>query len=78
MLGVAEVDERVEPGDGFEDDIAALAAIAAIGAAIFDELLAPEAHGARAARTGADEDLCLIEEMHRCAIGECRKSVTPW
>jgi hypothetical protein len=37
MLGVAEVDQRIEAGDGFEDDVAALAAIAAIGAAIFDE-----------------------------------------
>ena len=36
MLGVAKVDQRVEAGDGLEDDVAALAAIAAVGAAIFD------------------------------------------
>src|SRR3546814_9254363 len=39
MLGVAEVDKRVEAGDGFEDDVAALAAVAAVGAAIFDIFL---------------------------------------
>ena len=64
MLGVAEVDQRVQPGDRLEHDVAALAAIAAVRAAIFDELFAPEADGAGAARAGADEDLGLVEEMH--------------
>ena len=64
MLGVAKVDQRVEAGDRLEDDVAALAAVAAVGAAIFDELLAPEADGAGAAGAGADEDLGLVEEMH--------------
>ena len=64
MLGVAEVDQRVEAGDRLEDDVAALAAVAAVGAAIFDELLAPEADRAGAAGAGADEDLGLVEKMH--------------
>src|SRR3546814_1280686 len=69
MLGVAEVDQRVEAGDGFEDDVAALAAVAAVGAAIFDIFLAPERHGAGAAVAGLDEDLGLVEEMHGGAFG---------
>ena len=42
MLGVAKVDQRIEAGDGLEDDVAALAAVAAVGAAEFDEFFAPE------------------------------------
>ena len=53
MLGVAEVDERIEAGHRFEDDVAALAAVAAVGPAELDELLAPEADRARAAGAGA-------------------------
>ena len=49
MLGVAEVDQRVEAGNRLEHDVAALAAVAAVRAAIFDELLAPEADRAGAA-----------------------------
>jgi hypothetical protein len=45
MLGVAEVDQRVQAVDAFEDDIAALAAVSAIRAAIFDIFFAPERHG---------------------------------
>ena len=64
MLGVAEVDQRIEAGHRLEHDVAALAAVAAVGPAIFDELLAPEADRAGAARAGADEDLGLVEKMH--------------
>ena len=78
MLGVAKVDQRVEAGDRLEDDVAALAAIAAVGAAIFDELLAPEADGAGAARAGADEDLGLIEEMHEALDSEAAANGYPW
>ena len=45
MLGVAKVDQRVEPGDGFEDDVGTLAAMAAVGPAIFGKLLATKADG---------------------------------
>src|SRR5207253_4074363 len=72
MLGVAEVDQGIEALDRFEDDVAAFAAVAAIGAAIFDIFLAPEADGARAAGTGAEEDLGLVEEMHGGDVGEGR------
>src|SRR5207253_2481380 len=64
MLGVAEVDQGVQPLDRLEDDVTALAAIAAVGAAIFDIFLAPEGDGAGAARARADEDLGLVEKMH--------------
>src|SRR3546814_11175862 len=52
MLGVAKVDQRVQPRDRFKDDIAALAAVAAVRAAIFDALLAAEGHGTGAAPLG--------------------------
>ena len=68
MLGVAEVDQRIEALDRLEDDVAALAAVAAVGPAIFDIFLAPEADRARPAGAGADEDLGLVEEMHGRAL----------
>jgi hypothetical protein len=64
MLGVAKIDKRIQAGHRLEDDIAALAAIAAVRAAIFDVLLAPERDRARAACARADEDLGLIEKVH--------------
>ena len=73
MLGITKVDQRVEAGDGFEHDVAALAAVAAVGAAIFDIFLAPERHGAGAAVAGLHENLCLVEEMHRAPlVGKAR------
>ena len=42
MLLVAIIDQRVKAIDCFGDDVAALAAVATIRAAEFDELLAPE------------------------------------
>src|SRR5690606_16111553 len=44
MLRIPEVDQGVEAGHRLHDDVAAPAAIAAIGAAIFDVFLAPEAY----------------------------------
>jgi hypothetical protein len=67
MLGVAEVDQGVEAGHRLEDDIAALAAIAAVGAAIFDVLLAPEADRT-GPPAGADENLGLVEKMHGVGV----------
>ncbi len=64
VLGVAEVDQRIEAGDRLEHDVPALAAVSAVGPAIFDVFLAPEAHSPRPARAGANEDLGLVEEMH--------------
>ena len=69
MLGVAKVDQRIEALDRLEDDVAALAALAAVRTAIFDIFLAPEADRARPSAARADEDLGLVEEMHG---GACR------
>ena len=49
MLLVAVVDQRVQPLDRLGPDVAALAAVAAVGAAELDELLAAEADAAVAA-----------------------------
>ncbi len=64
MLGIAEVDQGIEASDGFKNDVAALAAIAAIGTAILDIFLAPETDRPRPARTGANENFGLVEKMH--------------
>jgi hypothetical protein len=44
--------------------VAALAAVAAAGAAEFNEFFAPERHAAVSAVAGADENLGFIEEFH--------------
>ena len=64
VLGVAKVDQRVEAGHRLEHDVAALAAVAAVGPAILDVLLAPERHRPWAAGARLHENLGLIEEMH--------------
>src|SRR5215472_11986604 len=64
VLLVAIVDQRVQPTDRLDHDVAAAAAIAAGGPAEFDELLAAECHAAVAAVAGADIDLGLVEEFH--------------
>ena len=68
MLLVAIVDQRVEAIDGLDPDVAALATVSAVGTAHLDEFFAPERHGARATVTGADINLCLIEEFHDFAL----------
>ena len=65
MLLIAVIDERVEAVDGERDDVAAVAAVAAVRPAVFDELLAPERNAAVAAVAGADIDLGFVEEFHR-------------
>src|SRR5438477_8797768 len=78
MLGVAEVDQRIEAGHRLEDDVAAVAAVAAVGSAEFDELLAPERDRAGAAGAGADENLGLVEEMHvGAAVRRCGRRGEP-
>ena len=64
MLGVAEVDQRVEVLDRLEDDVPAAPAIAAIRAAELHELLPAECDDSVAAITGADIDLGLVEKLH--------------
>jgi hypothetical protein len=65
MLLVAEVDQRVEAVDDFDDDIAAAPAIAAIGPAELEELIAPERQRARPANAGADLNAVLVQKLQR-------------
>ena len=64
VLLIAVVDQRVEAIDDLDDDIAAAAAIAAVGSAELDELLAAKRHAAVSAVAGANVDLGLVEEFH--------------
>jgi hypothetical protein len=64
MLCIAKVDERVQARHRLEHDVPTLAAVAAVGPAIFDVLLPPKTHRPRPAGAGADINLGLIEEMH--------------
>src|SRR5262249_6026754 len=64
VLGVAVVDQRVEVGHRLDDDVAAAPAVAAVGAAELDALLAPKADGAGTAVTALHEDLGLVQELH--------------
>ena len=62
-LGVeAEVDERVLGGRRDDVDGAAAAAVAAVGTAAGDELLAAEAQAAVAAVAGRDLDVDFVDE----------------
>src|SRR5438093_561522 len=64
VLLVAIVDQRVQPVDHLDDDVAATAAIAAGWAAELDVLLAAERHAAVTTVAGADIDLCLVKAFH--------------
>ena len=64
VLLVAVVDQRVQPVDAFEHDVAAAPAVAARGPAELDEFFAAKRHAAIAAVAGADIDLCLVKEFH--------------
>src|SRR5512139_323032 len=64
MLLITVVDQCVEAGHRLYNDVAAITAIAAVGAAEFDELLAPERHAAVSARAGRDVNLGFVEELH--------------
>src|SRR5258708_19560473 len=61
---MAVVDQGVEIGHRLEDDVAAAPAIAAVGAAEFDEFLAPETGRAGAALAALQVDLALVEKLH--------------
>ncbi len=60
VLLIAIIDQRVEAVGGFDPDIAAASAVAAIGAAERDKLLAPERDRAGAAVAGAHVDFGLV------------------
>src|SRR5258706_13793189 len=54
-----------ERGVGDEHDVATVAAVATVGAALRDELLAAEAHAAVAALAGLDGNRCAVAEHDR-------------
>jgi hypothetical protein len=64
VLLVTVIDQGVEAGHDLHPDIAATAAIAAVGAAEFNEFLAPERDSAGAAVARSYMDLCLVEKFH--------------
>src|SRR3954470_11590170 len=64
MLAVAIVDQRVQIVRGLEDDVASLAAVAAVRPAKLDELLAAKTHRAAAAIAAFQVDFALVEEFH--------------
>ncbi len=66
MLLVAVVDQRVEVFLRLKDDVAAPAAVAAVGTAELDEFLAAKAHRAAPAVAALQVDLALVEKFHRC------------
>ena len=67
---VAKIDEGVEVLVGLHPDVAAIAAVAAIGAAERDELLATERNAAVAAIASGDGDFNFVDEFHMrdCAV----------
>src|SRR5690348_642167 len=64
MLLVAIIDQRIKAIHCLGDDLAALAAVAAVWTAEFDELLAPERDASVAAIAGANVNLGLVEKFH--------------
>ena len=64
VLLVAVIDQGVEVFHRLDHHVAALAAVAAVGTAIFDEFLAPEADTTVPALAAEYVDLGLIEKFH--------------
>jgi len=64
MLLVAVVEQRIEVRYAFENDIATLAAIAAVRTAELNEFLAAETDAAVSPVARADIDFGGIEELH--------------
>ncbi len=64
MLPIAVVDQGVEIVRRGKDDVAALAAVTAVGAAELDEFLAAKARGPAPAVTTLQIDFALVEKLH--------------
>jgi hypothetical protein len=62
MVPAGKVEEGVFRGVGHEDDIATVAAVAAIGAALGDELFTAEGDASRSAIAGFDVDGCFVDK----------------
>src|SRR5690606_19686398 len=69
VLGIAEVDEGIQPFYRLSDHIAAAATIAAVRAAELNVFLAPERAGAGTAVTAAEIDLGFVEKLHSVLPG---------
>ena len=63
MMLESIIDERRELGVGLDDDIAAMAAVAAVGSALGNEGLTTERHAAGAAVAALDVDAANIGEL---------------
>ena len=64
----AVIDQRVDVAIGDGEDAAALAAVAAVGTAAWNVLLAPEARSAPATVAGNDFDDRFVDEFHGVTI----------
>jgi hypothetical protein len=64
MLTVFQIQQGVVRLGRPENDVAALAAVAAVRTAFGDELLPPETHAARAAVSAPDKYLGFVNEFH--------------
>ncbi len=64
MMMAGQVDERGKLRIGFEQDASAVAAVAAVGPALGDVLLPPEADAPVAAFAGPNADFSLVDEEH--------------
>src|SRR5579862_3132365 len=73
MLGIeTEMHQRVVPFAGLHDDVSALAAVSAGGAAARNKFLAPEGHATVAAVTGFNLDFCFVDEHRRRSLAKFR------
>jgi hypothetical protein len=64
VLDAAEGREIAQRGIGDHDDVAAASTVPAVGPALGDVLLAPEAQAAVTAAAGLDVDLRPVVERH--------------
>ena len=62
VMVAAEIDEGVQAGPGAHDDVAAIAAVAAVGAAARHAGLAAERDGAVSAVTALDVNLSFVDK----------------
>ncbi len=69
MLRVAKIDQCIEVGDGFENDVATAPAIAAVRAPVLDKALPTERDDTVATVAGFHVNLRLIKEFHRLLVG---------
>jgi hypothetical protein len=68
MLGVAKIDQCVQSGDGFKDNVSTFAAITSIGTTILHIFFSAKAYSPGAPCARANENFCLIKKMHGVAF----------